>query len=112
MEMRETPVEGWRKVVHFRDDDAGFKLGCEIVKYDLARGETNVAAVGKRRFPREAAQRQQRLLATVAQRREGAIARIDPLRSRAAEREMRLPPAQHVPHLPVETGVEHGVWRE
>lgn len=37
------------------DDDAGFKLGSEIVKFDLDRGETRVAALGRGRFPSEAA---------------------------------------------------------
>jgi carotenoid cleavage dioxygenase len=37
------------------DDDAGFKLGSEIVKFDLERGERKVAALGNGRFPSEAA---------------------------------------------------------
>lgn len=35
-------------------DDAGFNLGTEIVKFDLARGATSVCALGKGRFPSEA----------------------------------------------------------
>ncbi|MEQ8177661.1 MAG: Glu/Leu/Phe/Val dehydrogenase dimerization domain-containing protein [Amphiplicatus sp.] len=36
MEMRELPVEGWRKVVHFRDDDAG--LNAIISVHDATLG--------------------------------------------------------------------------
>ena len=36
------------------DDEAGFNLGSEIVKFDLDRGETKVLALGKGRFPSEA----------------------------------------------------------
>lgn len=37
------------------DDEAGFKLGSEIVKFDLDRGETRIASLGRGRFPSEAA---------------------------------------------------------
>ncbi|HNR75852.1 MAG TPA: carotenoid oxygenase family protein [Parvularculaceae bacterium] len=36
------------------DDEAGFNLGSEIVKFDLDRGETKVLELGKGRFPSEA----------------------------------------------------------
>lgn len=36
MEMRELPVEGWRKVVHFRDDDAG--LNAIVSVHDATLG--------------------------------------------------------------------------
>ncbi|MEZ5928207.1 MAG: Glu/Leu/Phe/Val dehydrogenase dimerization domain-containing protein [Parvularculaceae bacterium] len=36
MESRELPVEGWRKVVHFRDDDAG--LNAIISVHDATLG--------------------------------------------------------------------------
>ena len=36
MESRELPVEGWRKVVHFRDDDAG--LNAIIAVHDITLG--------------------------------------------------------------------------
>lgn len=36
------------------DDEAGFNLGSEIVKFDLDRGETKILQLGKGRFPSEA----------------------------------------------------------
>ena len=36
------------------DDEAGFNLGSEIVKFDLDRGRTTVLRLGKGRFPSEA----------------------------------------------------------
>ncbi|MEQ1929849.1 MAG: carotenoid oxygenase family protein [Parvularculaceae bacterium] len=35
------------------DDDAGFKLGTRIVKFDLDRGKTSVCELGRGRFPSE-----------------------------------------------------------